>query len=219
MQCYLILSLGVSAQIANIPGAGNEVIRTKKYSDVEGSPYLYNDWKAGTITDKDGKIYSNVLLKYDAYKDVLEINQDGSILQLNTQQYPIFSLSFADGSNNKVIKHLFVAGIDQVQGYSPKVYFEILSNAKLRVVKKYDIKFIDEVVSSYGTASAKKRFQRNEKYFVIADGVATEFKLNNKSFLTACGKKRSELEKIVEERKIKIKNEADLEMLLQFYEN
>ncbi|HRJ29979.1 MAG TPA: hypothetical protein PLV21_18170 [Cyclobacteriaceae bacterium] len=219
IQLFLIFAFSVKGQISNIPGAGNEVIRIKKYADIEGSPYLYNDWKAGTITDNTGKVYSNVLLKYDAYKDVLEINQDGSILQLNTKQYPNFSISFADGSTNKVIKHFFKSGVSQITDYPPTIYFEVLNDGPITVLKKYDIKFIEEVVNSYGTAAATKRFQRGEKYFVVIEDKAVEFKLNNKSFLSACGERMTDIDKIINQRKIKLKNEADLIALLQFYEN
>lgn len=209
----------VIAQIANIPGAGNEVIRLKKYADVEGSPYLYTEWKSGTITDNTGKVYPNVLLKYDAYKDVLEINQEGTVMQLNTDRYPEFAITFADGSSNKVVKQKFSSGLTQIPGYSSKTYFEIVGDGSLTVLKKYDIKFIEDVVNNYGTAATVKRFQRGEKYFVVVNEVATEFKLNNKSFLSACGEKKAEMENILTQRKIKIKNEADLISVLHYYEN
>ena len=54
------------AQISNIPGAANEVIRSRTYAEVEGSPYLSEDWLSGIITDRTGKQYGNILIRFDS---------------------------------------------------------------------------------------------------------------------------------------------------------
>ena len=84
----------VKGQLTNIQGLDNVVIRTKKYEDIKGSAYLYPIWNSGTLTDKNGKVYSNLLLKYDSYKDQVELNQDGQIMEVGALNYPKFTLSF-----------------------------------------------------------------------------------------------------------------------------
>jgi hypothetical protein len=208
------------AQISNVPGAGNEVLREKKYTDVEGSPYLYPDWKSGSVTDKNGKSFPNTLIKYDAYKDVVEINQEGTVLVLSNNLYPTFTISFAEANSNKVIKHTFRSGYDRVPGFGSNVYFEVLGQGEMVVLKKYDVKFIEEVTNNYGTAAQVKRFQRAEKYFLIKNGqAAVEVKLNTKSVLAAIGDKQAELEKYISKEKLKLKNEGDLLALLAYYES
>jgi hypothetical protein len=88
------------------------------------------------------------------------------------------------------------------------------------VLKKYDVKFIEEVTNNYGTAAQVKRFQRAEKYFLIKNGqAAVEVKLNTKSVLAAIGDKQAELEKYISKEKLKLKNEGDLLVLLAYYES
>lgn len=214
-----VFSATAFSQIANVPGAGNEVIRTKKYTDVVGSPYLYTDWKSGTVIDKGGKAYPNTLIKYDAYADAVEINQDGTVMVLNNSQYNTFTLNFADDATNKVIRHTFRSGYTTIPGLSSKAYLEVLYDGSVQLLKRYDVKFVEEVVNSYGTAAQTKRFQRSEKYFVLRDDKAAEFKMNTKSFLVAIGDKQAELEKFISKEKIKLKTEADLIQIMTYYDS
>jgi hypothetical protein len=216
---FLLCSITLFAQIANVPGMGNEVLRTKKYTDISGSPYLYPEWKSGTIIDKNGKTYPNSLIKYDAYGDVVEINQEGTILVLNSDQYKSFQLGFADDATNKVTRQTFRSGFNQIPGVSSKAYFEILHEGQVLVLKRYDIKFVEEVVNSYGTAAQTKRFQRSERYYIVNGDKATEFKLNAKSFLAALGEKQADMEKFIAKEKIKMKSEDDVAKVMAHYES
>jgi hypothetical protein len=218
----IILMVGFSgmisvAQISNIPGVGNEVLRLKKYEDITGSPYLYTDWKSGTVIDKNGKSYPNALIKYDAYGDAVELNQEGTVMILNNELYQTFVLNFADNTTNKVTKQMFRSGYTQIPGFGAKAYFEVLSEGAVMALKRYDIKFVEEVVNSYGTATATKRFQRTDRYFLLKDNKAVEFKLNSKSILGALGDKQAELDKYIAKEKLKLKTEDDLKKLMAYY--
>jgi hypothetical protein len=215
---WILSFLCANGQIVNVPGVGNEVLRIKKYADVEGSPYLYSDWKSGVVQDRNGKIYANVLIKYDSYKDVVEINQEGGILLLNQDLYPAFSFSFTEPGTDKIIKHMFQSGFSQIPGYHSKNYFEVLHREKLTVLKKYEVKFVEEVVNSYGTAAGTKRFQKSEKYFMLKDDTATEFKLNEKSVLSAIGERQGELKKYIASEKLRVKNDGDLIKLMNYFQ-
>ncbi len=119
------------AQITNIQGLDNVVIRTKQYEDIKGSAYLYPTWNSGTLTDRSGKVYSNLLLKYDSYKDQVEINQEGKIMEVIAVTYPKFSLSFVESGTNNVIKHTFSSGYN-VAGFPSTSYFDLLFDGTLR---------------------------------------------------------------------------------------
>ena len=78
---FLIAGSGkVSAQINNIYGSGNEVLRVSKYAEVVGSPYLYPDLRNGTIQDRTGKETAGIQLRYDTYSDLIEISMAGATM-------------------------------------------------------------------------------------------------------------------------------------------
>jgi len=204
-------------QLSNVQGLDNVVVRTKKYEDIKGTAYLYPMWNAGTLTDKSGKVYSNLLLKYDTYKDQVEMNQDGQVFEISTVLYPKFTLSFVQPTTNNVIKHVFSAAY-AVDGFPKMSYFELLFEGRLTLIKKYKTSFVEENVSGYGTGGVQKSFQSKTIYFVVEDGVTKEIKSNKKSVLEVFPEQSSVIETFLKEKKMKIKSETDLVQIIQFLE-
>lgn len=211
----LILSFTVVyAQIANVPGVGNEVLRTSKYVDISGSPYLYEDWKSGTVTDKGGKTFPNVLIKFDAYKNVVEINQNGEVMLLSNELYPKFSISFVPAGSNTVVNQFFQCGFEGIEGISNKVYLEVLRNGAVQILKKYEIIYEENIITNYGTSSIRKNFQKKERYFLKTSGKYVEVKLNSKSILEALGSLKKVADQYLSDNKFKIKTESNLLLLI-----
>lgn len=197
-------------QLMNIPTIGNEVLRETRYSDVEGSPYLFSEWKTGVIFDNAGREYPNRLIKYDEYKDQLELNQDGSVLLLNSGLYPKFSISFLKEGSDKFFTKVFKTGY-KVEGYKPSQYFEVLYEGSSIFLKKAKINYIDETVNSYGTSTRIKRFTTDTRYFIIdSSGTSTEIKLKKSSLLEALKQDRVKAEKYIDGNKVKVKSEQDV---------
>lgn len=218
---FLFLFIGITSeaisQLSNIPTLSNEVIREKKYTDIVGSAYLYNDWKSGTIVDQSGKIYTNVQIKYDAYKDVVELNQDGKILILNKSIYKKFLLEFVEPGSNTIIKHEFSSNFGEATGNNgSNQYYEVLVDGDIKFVKKYEIRFINEVVNNYGTAAEVKRFQRSEVYYLSFSGKTSEIKMSSKSILSV-DFLPSDFKKYLIDNKVKIKNQQDLIIALKLF--
>lgn len=214
----IILSTGL-AQIVNIQGMDNVVIRTKKYDNIKGTAYLYPSWSSGTITDKSGKVYSNLLLKYDTYKDLVELNQDGQVMEVNILNYPKFTLSWTEPGSNEVKKHSFVNGFT-IEGFTKANYFDVLYEGQLDLMKKYKTTFVEESVTGYGTSDSQKSFQLNSYYFLmLPDNTVKEIKLNRKSILEALPNESTTIEAYMKEKKVKLKSEAELLDLIKYLDS
>lgn len=216
---FFLVTIGMEVsygQITNIQGLDNVVIRTKKYEDIKGTAYLYPSWATGTLTEKNGKVYSNLLLKYDSYKDRVELNQDGQILEVSALEYPKFTLTFAEPGTNDVMKHSFSTGFD-IPGFSRTNYFDLIYQGRFTLLRKYKTSFVEENVTSYGTSDAQKSFQLNKLYFVIdQDKISKEVKLNKKSILEAFPLQSERIEAFLKEQKMKVKSESDLIKIITF---
>ncbi len=219
---YVITSLlvtsfisNVMGQIANVQGMDNVVLRIKKYDDIKGSPYLYPAWNSGTLTDRNGKVYSNLLLKYDTYKDLVELNQEGQVMEVSAMNYPKFTLMFIEPGSNKVINHSFSTGYG-FEGFSKTSYFDILLEGRITLLKKYKSSFIENNVSDYGTSDSQKSFQSKIVYFVISEGAGSkEIKPNKKSVMDVFSEHSSRIEVFLNNKK-KIKSEDDLIEIIRF---
>jgi len=214
---FYLMVIGYSyGQITNIQGLDNVVIRTKKYEDIKGSAYLYPSWNAGTLTDRNGKVYTDLLIKYDSYKDQVELNQEGKIFEVAASMYPKFTLNYVEPTTNKVVKHMFSAAYN-VEGFSKTSYFDLLLEGNITLLRKYKTSFIEENVSGYGTSGAQKSFQSKTLYFVIdKDGVSKEIKTSKKSILEVFPEQAASIETFTKDNKIKGKTEAELIEIIRF---
>lgn len=216
---FLVMTIGVAysySQITNIQGLDNVVIRTKKYEDIKGTAYLYPSWAAGTLTEKSGKVFTNLLIKYDSYKDRVELNQDGQIMEISALEYPKFTLTYAESGTNDVMKHSFSTGYD-IPGFSRTNYFDLIYEGRITLLRKYKTSFVEENVTSYGTSDAQKSFQLNKLYFVIDQNkISKELKLNKKSILEAFPEQSEQIETFLKDQKMKAKSESDLIKIITF---
>jgi len=212
---FLISSNFALSQLLNIPRLGNEVMRENKYVDYEGSPYLYPSWKPGIITDKTGKTYDNQQLKYNSYKDQVEINQEGNQIVLNSSLYYKFVFILIDENSNKTMHRVFQSGY-KIDNYTEKDYFEVLYDGSVKFLKKVKTEFMEENVNSYGSGGQIKRFLTKERYFIInRAGVASELRINKKSLIEAMGDDKESVARYIENNKVKVKSEIDILFILR----
>lgn len=121
---------------------GNGIIKSLNYNgknlsydDIDGSPYLNENFVPGQIIGSDSSQYTHVPLRYNIFTDQIEfLNKDKEVLEVtNPENY-----------------HWFQIG-DQIFGYfqfthkgeTISGYFEILSEGKATLLKRYIIKLKD----------------------------------------------------------------------------
>ncbi|MEQ1586520.1 MAG: hypothetical protein ABL895_11620 [Cyclobacteriaceae bacterium] len=215
---FFLMTIGVGHSYSQniILGPHNVLIRTKKYADIIGTAYLYPSWATGTLTEKNGNVYVNLMLKYDSYKDIVELNQDGQILEVSAVEYPKFTLTFVEPGTDKLIKHSFLSGFD-IPGFSRINYFDLIYEGRLTLLKKYKTSFLEMSVANYGNSGEQKSFQLDILYFLIEQGkFPKELKLNKRSIIEAFPKKGASIESFMKEKKMKGKTEADLIEIIKF---
>jgi hypothetical protein len=209
----------VNAQLSNIQGVDNVIIRTKKYENIRGSAYLYEDWCQGAITDKNGREYTELLMKYDTHKDRVEVYQEGQTLEINPLIYPAFKLEFKNNESYEIVKRTFSSGY-LIPGFKATDYFEILYEGKLKLLKKYQSFFIEEGTSGYGTSDRQKSFQSKTRYFILkSPGSIEEIKPNRKSLEAAFPDRISLIKNFIDKEKSKLKSEKDLVKIIQFIDS
>ena len=80
-----IIYLAPFAQAQFMQDINGRVVTEQTYTDVEGSPYLFEEFNKGIVTMvKDNQVHDGVPMRYDAYKDELEYEKDGKHLPSGT---------------------------------------------------------------------------------------------------------------------------------------
>lgn len=176
--------------------------------DIEGSPY-YSGWTSGSATDKDGKIYEGKGIRYNTWKDVIEVNRKGKVLILDNSVFVEFELLFVEGDSSSVTHKFFSSGFS-IPKYSAEDYFEVLFDGDYKFLKKTKTEFLRHVVSPYGGRGVKK-YLTDQRYFIIdKSGHPHDMTIHEKSFLKALGTDREAAAKYIQFSEIKIKSEVDV---------
>lgn len=137
--CLAICTSAVSQK--KILFTNSEKIDNKRYGDVKGNPFVFEDWVLGTIIDEDDVEYKDVYLNYNSHLEAFEVKKnDSSYIVLNPLTYKKviikdakakeeLELEFLDELVFKKVVHpkmkgLYVLSIFEGKGYQLLKYFK-----------------------------------------------------------------------------------------------
>lgn len=206
----------VQAQIVNMPGTLNKPLsETGQYKDTNGSPYFIEEFKSGTIVDKDG-VVRNVFLKYDTYKEEVVLFNDGKHFLIDKNVYPKFTIEFIEEKLGKKIKYTFSNEIE-IPGQKKSKYSLVLAEGeKVKLVKVFATVLNQSQDAGYGGSVTPHWFQTKEIYYILTPkGEFLEIKPSNKSLLKAFNNDTG-LKSYLKQQRIKIRKEEDLMEVISF---
>lgn len=175
---------------------------------VEGSPYLSKEFMNGDIIIDNFK-FVGIPLRYNIYNDDIEFQKDDQILAI-ANPHEVRRIFIGDMA---FIYSAYILSKEQTYGY-----FQLLSDGKAKVLKKYEI--------SYQMPKAEQAYRPEEPakfipvpcklYVTFGNDPALKF-TNAKKLMKLFGDKKSEVEKFLKTEKLNLKNEEDLVSLLTYY--
>ena len=203
-----------SAQFVALNDHLGQPVLSKSYTDINGSPYLFEDWKRGSVTVAKGTTYEGVNLMYDQVADELIFkNAKGESMVFAE---PVREFSFKVENNDAVIKEqVFRNGFALVDGAKPYTFYEVLVDDKIKLLKRTSKDVVEE--ASYSSATKVKSFQTSTSYYIAQNDKLVKVKNDKKSVLSALSNKKAELEAYIKANRLDLKKETDLAKLLTFY--
>ncbi|WP_276499605.1 hypothetical protein [Pontibacter litorisediminis] len=197
-----------------IADAMGRPLQTKQYLDVQGSQYLFSDWRKGDVTLADGIIFEGLDLMYDLMNDEVIFKGDDEQAQTFLKPVVKFSLYQNDGGIKK--KKNFRKGYTPVDAASPGAFYEVLTDGEnVQLLKRYYKNVFEEM--PYGSATKVKKFQDNASYYIAKVDKLEKIKLDKKSVLGALPGKVSELEKYIKAHRLNLRNDSDIAQLVNYY--
>ena len=180
-----------------------------KLNDIDGSPYLDFEYKAGTVLTVDGVLYKDIPIRYNCYDDVLEFTKDGTAYEL----LPKTKIKRAE-FGGQVFTY---EDMDSNDG-SPKSFMQVLTEGKATLLERFRVIFY-EAEEAKGFADAKPaRFgDLSETYYISINNAPAKKINSNKSLLEVLGDKRKEIENYVSKQKISYKKVDDLKKIIAYY--
>lgn len=211
----LLLFAGLEKVVAQsgvyLKGVDGRPVFEKSYVDVQGSPYLQDEWTKGSIEFTNGKAYKEVELKYDQVRDVLLFkNEKGEPFEFSQL---VKSFSLTDRKDNRQL--LFRNGYSPVKGTTAASYFEILADGPVQLLLRKSKKIRED--KPYGSATTVRAVEEYVNYYISKNGTPVNIKKNEKAVLEAIGGDSAALEAYIRSNKLNLKNDEDLVKLIVYY--
>jgi|GEM_PF-1121693 len=199
-----------NVQFDNLLSRGTE-INPVYYDEIEGSPFLENEFMPGTVVMKNGRIFENIGFRYNMHTNQIEFKDEGKILTFVNPR----DLEYVFFGNHRFIYEKYFLKGKPVEGY-----FKVLADGYARLlVKRYaEIKSEKMPVSNFGEVNYRNYFRITEDYYITKDGQnLIPVRKQKRSLLKALEEKKTEIEAFLEASGLDIRNDVDLGEVVFYY--
>lgn len=181
------------------------------YADVEGSPFLIENWQQVTIILSHGK-------KFDRIKGRLDIfNQEAHVMTTEGVEFVIASgiaeMQFVDSASGK--KEIFKPGFSTGEEPPANFFYQVLSEGAIQLLKLS--RKVISINRNELSGEVVKRFDAHEEYYILTQNKLSTLKRNKEFLLNLFSAKKEAVEKYVKDQRIKLKSYQDLTKLFNYY--
>lgn len=179
-------------------------------SQIEGSPYLNDEFENGTIYTTEKQQYVDVPLRYNIYNEQLEFKSPQGIIQaLATPEI----LELAKFGDTQIAYQPYISGNKTKNGF-----FIVLSTGKASLYSKPEIAFKEATEpAAYKEAEPPKFLRKSDEYYLRFDSTPAKRIGNKKDLIAAFPDKQSEIKSYISKNKIKAGKAESLKKLVEYY--
>lgn len=212
-----MLFSGVSfGQISNVDMNGTPA-RLTTYSEIEGSPYLFNDWAKADIGTTNAGLKQDVAYRFNIHDNELEVvNEAGNKIYLNKDyvEYVVLqrpSILIAEGTPGLLPNLLFKKGFDFVRGIGPKDLVNVLAEGDYTLIRRFYSDLVTPPKNSYAPTPGRMFVFEETYYLIDKDENVTSVKNKTNTILKALNEADQEKAKsILKEDKLDLSREDHL---------
>lgn len=183
---------------------------TLSESDIEGSPYLNDEFISGTIYTTSKQKFIDIPLRYNIYNDALEFKTAEEQIQematpeiLESAEFGDYTMVYSPYSINKKVHHGF---------------FQVVVSGETSLYLRNNILFKKaEKPAAYKEAVPAQFYKKPDTYFIKV-GTAEAKKVNNKKeLIDIFPDHQNEISSYLKKNKIKTNNPEMLIKLVEYY--
>lgn len=185
-----------------------------KYADINGSAYLFPDFKFATIELADGRKYANVKARLNLVE-----NEVNFIASNGEEGYigkgMVHTISFNDTTKQGIKTFSFQTGFPKTDNQTVIHFYQILASGKIGLVKSIS-KNIEERLNEL-SGEKSKEFAVRENLYLQVDGELKRIKKEASFFLGIMADQKEAISQFINTNKINFKNEDQLIGLISYY--
>ena len=165
-------------------------------------------WTAGKVKFKNGQQWDNVLLLFDVHSNKLYYLSENTPMEFT---FPIDEFVIGLIVSKDTLGLLYRASYPAVNTNNNETFYQVLADGKLQLLKCRA-----KNVGMYKNTEQpeQKRFTEKEQWYVYADGEMVKIKKDKEDIIKSLPKYAKQIETILDDQKIKLKNEDGLRKLI-----
>jgi hypothetical protein len=180
------------------------VEKTEEYKDIEGTPYLKDEFQLGVFYLKNSKTLE-LPIRYNIYRDEMEYLLDG--------------VSYVVGSPESLVKVIFAGSeFRYLPAISKGGYFELFVSGKSNLLLKRAVEYRPSEGSKPIVGLQPAKFVRSTDIFYLVINQAQVFRvLNMSSVIMAFQDQKTKIEDFIKKEKIKNIKKENLVKIVNYY--
>lgn len=192
-----------------------------RYEGLRGTPYLLPEWNKGQIEMVGGQNYTNVPLKFDAYRQQLLLLRTwagGDSLIVSADQVKSFQMRGSDGQAYLFQRLPTAKTNDEAL---KEGYFMVLYQGKSLLLKRVVKTFRPaDYKNPYSNGIRYDEFKPAFSYYLLKpDQTLVKVKLSDKALIEALGDRKEELKAFAKQSDLTFGNENDAIQLVKKYDS
>jgi hypothetical protein len=183
-------------------------------NDIEGSPFLSTDFRSATIVTQNGFIARDVPVRFNIYNNEMIFKSKGKELALDS----VKSIVYYDNDLDSTTIKLFASGYPKTGSNNTGTIYRLLAGgAKVHFLKYLYQKL--EPKKTMGFFNLKEYVNYHDYYLYTAGSGLVKVRLNHTSVAKALPGMEATIEKIVSEKKLNLRKEQDVILLVGLLDN
>jgi hypothetical protein len=195
-----------------LPLFNSTPIDTLRYQQIEGTPYLYQDWKLATIIGRDSTINRNVRLNYNGYAKKFEVRQPRGIVTLDENLYEKISVVIDPIDSTR--QEWFIRGLHYEIALE---LTNVLYDSEIKLIREFSVRVAENSYEIPALTITEYKFVPSKQYYILYKSKLQPIKLTKKSIGKVLGDKVL-VTTLVNENKLDLTSKDDLITLLSMFE-
>ncbi|HAH39005.1 MAG TPA: hypothetical protein DCY95_21260 [Algoriphagus sp.] len=224
---FVVVALLISnlsyGQISNVDLNGSPA-RLSTYSEIDGSPYLFEDWARADISLSNAGLKENVAYKFNIYENELEvINEAGNKIYLNKAyiEYAMLerpSIIIANGSNEGMLtKLLFKKGYGMISGVKDTDLVNVIAEGKkYTLVRKFQTDLVTPPKNSYSPTPGRMFVFEQSFYLIDSNNEVNSVRNRTNNIVKSLADDdQAEAKQIIKDNKLDLSREDHMVIFFQ----
>jgi|ERR1700722_19749585 len=185
-----------------------------KYDNVEGSPFLFDDWKMCDI-EISGKKFDHCKMKLDLVSQSVHfLTTDGKEMQ--AQAGVIDHITFSDSSLEPASRYEFLSKLPPIDKHKNSDFYEVLAKGKIMMLKSISKRVVE--TKNEVSGDIRKEIVTDEDYYFEINGQMIAVK-RDKAFILGLmdGGSRAKVESFASANKLGYKSYTDMAKIVSYY--